>query len=515
MAISLIDNLKIQNKKQNVERDSFATILDMVSYSPNYLPNIFHAMCEETGKMYVYNINNDEDPDLGKWRVLEGQGGGSGEENIIEAIKVNGIEQPVVDKAVDIDLTNLVEKVDGKDLSTNDFTDEDKTNVDENTDARHTHDNKDILDKFSENSSGKVLYNNTLISKDTAIMPWYANVDYKVNDYVTYNNNLYQCVVENSDADFTEANWQLIGGANGKSAYELAVDGGYTGTEEEWIASLQGESGVTPTIVENLYNTEDVYKLDIYNGEDIYTTPNLKGGGGDSTPFEREDLTLVTVGGLNAGSSVKDKTTKQVLEEILYPYKAPTVSFTITPNTTVYEVGNTVSQITFAISVTKKSKDIQSIKVYDGSTLLTTIDTDVASGGSFSYTYDCTISTNTTLKVEVSDGSSTVSATKGLVFTYKSYYGALADETSITTDNVKSLSYKLVGNKATTCTYTTANQLMVYAYPKSFGLVTSIQDTATGYSLSWNHIEVTIDETAYFVYYSTVGKVTSYKVKFS
>lgn len=77
MAISLIDNLKIQNKKQNVERDSFATILDMVSYSPNYLPNIFHAMCEETGKMYVYNVNNDEDPVLGKWREY-GSGGGTG-----------------------------------------------------------------------------------------------------------------------------------------------------------------------------------------------------------------------------------------------------------------------------------------------------------------------------------------------------------------------------------------------------------------------------------------------------
>ena len=75
MAISLIDNLKIQNKKQNVERDSFPTITDMVSYSPNYLPNIFHAMCEETGKMYVYNVNNDIDPVLGKWREY---GGGSG-----------------------------------------------------------------------------------------------------------------------------------------------------------------------------------------------------------------------------------------------------------------------------------------------------------------------------------------------------------------------------------------------------------------------------------------------------
>ena len=32
-------------------------------------------------------------------------------------------------------------------------------------------------------------------------------------------------------------------GENGKSAYELAVEGGYTGTKEEWLASLKGEKG--------------------------------------------------------------------------------------------------------------------------------------------------------------------------------------------------------------------------------------------------------------------------------
>lgn len=34
-----------------------------------------------------------------------------------------------------------------------------------------------------------------------------------------------------------------IKGAQGKSAYQIAVDGGYTGTEAEWIASLQGKPG--------------------------------------------------------------------------------------------------------------------------------------------------------------------------------------------------------------------------------------------------------------------------------
>lgn len=33
------------------------------------------------------------------------------------------------------------------------------------------------------------------------------------------------------------------GAIKGKSAYEIAVDEGYTGTEEEWLASLKGEDG--------------------------------------------------------------------------------------------------------------------------------------------------------------------------------------------------------------------------------------------------------------------------------
>lgn len=32
-------------------------------------------------------------------------------------------------------------------------------------------------------------------------------------------------------------------GVNGKSPYELAVEGGYTGTQTEWLASLKGEPG--------------------------------------------------------------------------------------------------------------------------------------------------------------------------------------------------------------------------------------------------------------------------------
>lgn len=33
------------------------------------------------------------------------------------------------------------------------------------------------------------------------------------------------------------------GGAEGKSAYEVAVDNGFEGTEEEWLESLKGKPG--------------------------------------------------------------------------------------------------------------------------------------------------------------------------------------------------------------------------------------------------------------------------------
>ncbi len=77
-------------------------------------------------------------------------------------------------------------------------------------------------------------------------------------------------------------------GADGKSAYQTALDNGFIGTEAEWLESLKGEQGmqgiqgvagkdgINSTITENTDNTDDVYKLDIKTATDEFTTPNLK-----------------------------------------------------------------------------------------------------------------------------------------------------------------------------------------------------------------------------------------------
>ena len=48
--------------------------------------------------------------------------------------------------------------------------------------------------------------------------------------------------------------------ADGKSAYELAVENGYTGTELEWLASLAGEAGKAGA------DGKSAYELAVENG---------------------------------------------------------------------------------------------------------------------------------------------------------------------------------------------------------------------------------------------------------
>lgn len=65
-------------------------------------------------------------------------------------------------------------------------------------------------------------------------------------------------------------------GKDGKSAFEVAQEQGFSGDEDEWLESLIGYS---PTItVES--DTDEEYILKITNKEGSFLTPNLKGGGG-------------------------------------------------------------------------------------------------------------------------------------------------------------------------------------------------------------------------------------------
>lgn len=69
------------------------------------------------------------------------------------------------------------------------------------------------------------------------------------------------------------------GGANGKSAYELAVAEGYEGTLEEWLDSLvgpQGDPGFTPVKGIDYFTDEEIQAV----AEQAAGMVDVPGGGG-------------------------------------------------------------------------------------------------------------------------------------------------------------------------------------------------------------------------------------------
>lgn len=90
----------------------------------------------------------------------------------------------------------------------------------------------------------------------------------------------------------------------GLSAYEIAVKNGYSGTEEEWLQSLVGDS----VVVEIVEDSKNVYILKFTVGDDSFTTPNLKPilkkGIDYLTPEEVADLVI------EVSDDVKDEMSK-------------------------------------------------------------------------------------------------------------------------------------------------------------------------------------------------------------
>ena len=125
MSISLLSNLSINSQLPDVTRMQFDTIEDMKNYREQWLPQMYDSFCLEDSKKYRFNKSNTEDPITGKWRVIN-EGGSSDLSSYYTKTETNNL------------LDNKVDKVSGKGLSTNDFTDAYKQQIDDNKTAIET-----------------------------------------------------------------------------------------------------------------------------------------------------------------------------------------------------------------------------------------------------------------------------------------------------------------------------------------------------------------------------------------
>ena len=241
--------------------------------------------------------------------------------------------------------------------------------------------------------------------------------------------------------------------------------------------------------------------------------------------FTTTELTVSTLGGIQAGSNLNGLTVKEILNKLLYPYVAPTISIQGTPNGGIFEKGNVQAITNARVIVTKKSEKIIKIEVLQGSTVLgVKEDTSIADGGTFNFPVNVKVnSTNVQLTGKVTDASGTVktSTTAAFNFVYPYYVGVCGENDTVDETLIKGLTKRIEAKGTKSISYTTTNQKMIIAYPKAYGVIKKILDpnsfdvTST---FTITEIKITgLDGTSqsYYVYVNNASTVSGFTMTFS
>lgn len=216
----------------------------------------------------------------------------------------------------------------------------------------------------------------------------------------------------------------------------------------------------------------------------------------------------ITIGWIEADSLFAAGTPlEDIFRKLLVKYFEPTVSLTISPSTTPLVKGTTINSIVLSANVGKRSNPITSVRFYANNVLIHE-STNSSEGGTIAYTYSPSnpIDDDIILKVVVSDSISTIEDSKSIDFVDSSFFGSVAEDvTTPTADIITGLdSIALVSKKYTRSWINMTYGKILYAYPASYGNLTSIKDGNNfEYINSYTKSTVTIDGIVYNVYLLT------------
>ena len=258
------------------------------------------------------------------------------------------------------------------------------------------------------------------------------------------------------------------------------------------------------------------------DAERQFVTEAEKAQFNENTVYSNDMATVNALGGIAAGTTFDNMPVSEVLTKLLYPYVAPTVSASSSPNGGTFEKGNNQKVTKITANDTKKSERITKVEFFDGNTSLgVKSGAEVQNGGSIAITTDIAVSANKNFKVTVTDAAnkSYNANTGSFNFVYPYYMGVCAEGADINEALVKGLTKKVEakGNKSNsfTCDY----QRMVFAYPKAHGKLMSIIDPnnfdVTG-TFGVQEVSITgLDGTAqtYYVYVNSASTVSKFTMK--
>lgn len=478
MAISFLDNLDIRKSTPNVKRDMFDTVADMKAYNENYLPQVFIATCVEDGCIYIFNKGNLVDDTTGKWRKFEG-----GTADLLNYYNKTEVDTLLEDK---------VDKETGKGLSTNDYDDNEKGQVQQNKEdiatlngdatvagsvdskvAQGVQDAKDYTDEQI-----------ALLNVDEAIkcdaMPTYDSATNKI----TY---IKDTVSHTIDAD---AIWFYYEDSD-KLMQSILIDGEWTTIVSAGTVNFSDYVSKTNDVVSD-YTGEEVITSkvpDLAAMKDLQTIVETKLDGkvsiaqgavnADKAVITDEDgnITLAPLSTLGGDAenitytntdfptyTDVDKALDAIFAKLYYVDPAIT-SFTSTPSTLTYENGAVVTGGVVFNWVYNKDMTTQTL------TDCTLADETVRTA-----TYESDISSNKTFTLSAGDGENSVSKSISFQFMNKVYWGVSADQDTYSDAWILGLSgSKLATNAKGSYNFTAgAGQYCYFAIPTSMSIAVKV-----------------------------------------
>lgn len=177
------------------------------------------------------------------------------------------------------------------------------------------------------------------------------------------------------------------------------------------------------------------------------------------------------------GKVVDLSTVEATLAELLdLSYIAPTVTLAGVPAVSVREKGDTIASLALTATTHKTLNNITSVQFFRDSSLIYNVPTPTPGGGAQPYTYSTPFADTTAFKATVGDGTgASDSNTLTYTFVYPYYYGSGAQ--NLTAAQVAALTKNIVVESTSKAvTYTASNQVFYFAYPASYGVLTSILD---------------------------------------
>ena len=218
----------------------------------------------------------------------------------------------------------------------------------------------------------------------------------------------------------------------------------------------------------------------------------------------------VAIGGLPLGYTSDGISIVELIDNMLHPYKAPSISLSITPSNTLYELGATISSLTLKATITQGSNDITSLVfLKDGSPLPSTSNPTLTQSN---------IRNNVTYSAYVSDNINRINSNSiNIKFINPIYIGSLSE---VNSTNIKAMTKKIVNVGSQSYTYTINNKKMCISFPSGWTLRNIIDPNGFDITQSFTKETVNIycldgNNKPYTVYSSEFTSQSSFTVKFN